>query len=158
MSLDITKRSGFVLRLFSLAAFSCMVLFAGLVVLENEELGKLVPPSPVRTLAILFAYIVAIITFNYALAAKGRNFMGWQNEALIMVGFILLFVGMFLPHGFPQSEIIRTESWIPFRSREDVMLKANWGYSVISAFALPFFYFAWQGIKEMPLWKSDKYI
>lgn len=106
MSLDVTKKSGFVLRMLSLSAFSCMILFAGIVVIQNEELGKIIPPSTARTLSIFFGYIVAMITFNYALAVKGRNFMGWKNEALIMLGFIVIFVGMFLPHAFPSSEVV----------------------------------------------------
>ncbi len=155
MSLDITKRSGFVLRMLSLIAFSCMVLFAGIVVIQNEELGKLIPPSTARTLSIFFAYIVAMITFNYTLAVKGRNFMGWKNEALIMIGFIFAFVGMFLPHAFPTSEVIATESWIPFSSEEITHLKANWVYASISFLAVPVLYLAWKGINKMPLWSSS---
>ena len=156
MSLDVTKRSGFVLRMLSLIAFSCMVLFAGIVVMQNEELGKIVPPSTARTLSIFFAYIVSMITFNYALATKGRNFMGWKNEALIMIGFIVAFVGMFLPHAFPTSQVIMTESWIPFSTKEATQLKANWVYALVSLISLPFFYKAFQGIMAMPLWKSTK--
>ncbi|MCE8004408.1 hypothetical protein [Billgrantia ethanolica] len=156
MSLDVTKRSGFVLRLFSLAAFSCMVLFAGIVVIQNEELGKLIPPSTARTLSILFAYIVAMTTFNYALAAKGRNFMGWKSEIFIMSGFAVTFVGMFLPHAFPSSQVVVTESWIPFSSKENTFLKPSWFYAPISFIALPLFYKSWREIRDMPLWQSSK--
>src|SRR5690606_13796302 len=90
VSREITRRAGFALRMLSLGAFSCMALFAALVVIQNEELAKLVPVSTARTLSILFAYIVAMITFNYALAIKGRNFMGWKSESLVMLGFILV--------------------------------------------------------------------
>nr|WP_156889269.1 hypothetical protein [Halomonas sp. 1513] len=153
MSLDVTKRSGFILRMLSLVSFSCMILFAGIVVIQNDELGKIFPPSTARTLAILFAYIVAMITFNYALATKGRNFMGWENEALIMIGFVIIFVGMFLPHAFPSSEVIRSESWIPFSSKEVTKLKPNWMYALVSLMAIPFLYKAWRGIRAMPLWR-----
>lgn len=40
--------------------------------------------------------------------------MGWKNEALIMLGFIVIFVGMFLLRAFPSSEVVVDESWIPF--------------------------------------------
>lgn len=155
MSLDVTKRSGFVLRMLSLSAFSCMILFAGIVVIQNEELGKIIPPSTARTLSIFFGYIVAMITFNYALAVKGRNFMGWKNEALIMMGFIFTFVGMFLPHAFPSSEVVVDESWIPFSSEETTHLKANWMYALVSLLSLPFLHLAWKGISQMPLWRSN---
>jgi uncharacterized membrane protein len=153
MSRDDTKTAGFMLRMLSLVAFSCMILFAGIVVIQNEELGKLIPPSIARTLTILFAYIVAMITFNYALAMKGRNFMGWKNEMLIMIGFILVFLGMFLPHAFPTSEVKVTEGWFSFFSKEYTQLKANWFFAVISLLALPFFFKAWKGIRAMPLWQ-----
>jgi hypothetical protein len=154
MSLEVAKRSGFVLRMLSLMAFSCMVLFAGIVVIQNEELGKLIPPSTARTMSILFAYIVAIATFNYTLAAKGRNFMGWKNEALIMLGFFAVFVGMFLPHAFPTSQVIVSESWIPFSAKETTHLKANWAYAPISLIAIPFVYKAWAGVRAMPIWSK----
>ncbi|MFO7818270.1 MAG: hypothetical protein R6V39_11420 [Desulfovibrionales bacterium] len=154
MSLDVTRRSGFILRMLSLVAFFCMILFAGIVVIQNDELGKIIPPSTERTLSIFFAYIVVMITFNYALAVKGRNFMGWKNEALIMIGFILVFVGMFLPHAFPTSELVVTESWIPFSSTETEHLKANWAYAPIAILSIPFFYKAWIEIRAMPLWTA----
>lgn len=156
MSLEVTKRAGFVLRILSLMAFSCMILFAGIVVVQNEELGKLVPPSTARTLSILFAYIVAMMTFNYALAIKGRNFMGWRNEAYIVVGFMFLFVGMFLPHAFPTAKIVVTESWIPFSSKKETTFKADWRFSLVSVLSILFFYKAWRGISSMPLWKLVK--
>lgn len=154
MSLNSTKRAGFILRLFSLAAFSCMVLFAGIVVVQNEELGKLLPPSTSRTLAILFGYVVAILTFNYALGLKGRNFMGWKNEALLVGGFIVVFIAMFLPHAFPIQEVVVSDSWIPFRSEENTHLKPNWKLAWGCLLALPLFIKSWMGIKSMPLWAS----
>lgn len=133
-----------------------MALFAGIVVIENEELGKLVPPSTFRTMAILFGYILAMLTFNYALGVKGRNFMGWKNEAAIMTGFILVFTALFLPFAFPVSESVVTESWIPFRSEESVHFKPNWLFALIAGFALPLFVKAWLGIRAMSLWKGPQ--
>lgn len=156
MTLSNTKSSGFVLRMLSLLAFSCMILFAGIVVIQNQELGKLIPPSTPRTLVILFAYIVSMITFNYALAAKGRNFMGWKNEFFIMLGFIIVFIGMFLPHAFPNADTVKTESWIPFMKDEVTHLKANWYYALISLLGLPFFYKAWQGVRVLPVWNDHR--
>lgn len=37
MNLDVTKRSGFVLRILSLSAFSCMILFAEIVVIQMKS-------------------------------------------------------------------------------------------------------------------------
>ncbi len=155
MSLDSIKRTGFILRLFSLAAFSCMVLFAGIVVIQNGELEKLLPPSTARTLAILFGYVVAILTFNYALGLKGRNFMGWKNEAMLIIGFVIVFIAMFLPHAFPMQEVVVSESWIPFLPKEDTYLKPDWKLALIGVLALPFFIKCWMGIKSMPLWCSS---
>lgn len=146
MSREITRRAGFALRMLSLGAFSCMALFAALVVIQNEELAKLVPVSTARTLSILFAYIVAMITFNYALAIKGRNFMGWKSESLVMLGFILVFVGMFLPHAFPVSGVVETKSWLPFVSKQQLMFKPDWRYSGIAALSIPFLF---KGGKEI---------
>lgn len=79
--------------------------------------------------------------------------MGWKNEALIMIGFVIAFVGIFLPHAFPASQVIVTESWVPFSSKEVAHLKPNWAYMPVSFIAVPFIYKAWLGIRAMPLWK-----
>lgn len=142
--------------MLSLIPFSCMLLFAGIVVMQNNELDKIFPPSTARTLTILFGYIVAIISYNYALATKGNNFMGWKNEALIIIGFIIVFIGMFLPHAFPTTDIQVNQSWIPFMSSETEKFKPNWIYAIFTLLSLPFFYKAWQGIKRMPLWCDNK--
>lgn len=82
--------------------------------------------------------------------------MGWKNEAFIMLGFIVSFLGMFLPHAFPKTEVLVTESWVPFSSEEKEHYKANWTYALVSFLSLPFFYKAWTGIRSMPLWKTSK--
>ncbi|WP_194756639.1 hypothetical protein [Aliidiomarina indica] len=156
MSLAITKRSGFILRLLTICAFTCMMLFTAIVIVQNEELGKLVPPSTIRTLALMFGYIVALCTFNYAMAIKGRNFMGWQNELFIMLGFVIVFIAMFLPHAFPTNEVTRVDSWVPFMSKETFVLKANWKFAYILFLAVPFFMVAWKRIKELDLWKAKR--
>lgn len=154
MTLIMTKRSGFALRLMSLGAFSCMMIFAAIVVLQNAELEKVVPSSPARTMMLLFGYTLSIITFNYAMAIKGRNFMGWKIEAVTMIGAALVFSGIFLAHGFPVVKEVKSESWIPFISSQ--ISEPNWAWVWLSAAGLPFLAIALKMLRSLPLWAVDQ--
>lgn len=153
MSFIASKKAGYVLRMMSLGAFSFMMIFAAIVILQNDELTKIVPDTPARSMAIFFGYIVAIFGFNYASAIKGRNFMGWKVESLTMAGLLFLFAGIFFPQAFPTSEIIDSDSWIPFLGSEEVN-RPNYWYTMLSIPALPLFFSAASIVRKKRAWKE----
>lgn len=151
MSFIASKKAGYVLRMMSLGAFSFMMIFAAIMVLQNDELTKIIPDTPARSMAIFFGYIVAIFGFNYASAIKGRNFMGWKVESLTMAGLFFLFAGIFFSQAFPTSEIIKSNSWIPFLGSEEIK-KPNYWYTLLSVLALPLFFAAASLVRKKRAW------
>lgn len=153
MSFIASKKSSYILRLMSLSAFSFMMIFAAIVILQNEELKKIVPDTPIRSLAIFFSYIVAIFGFNYASAIKGRNFMGWKAEFLTITGLFFLFAGVFASQAFRSVDVVDSNVWIPFFSGSEVS-KPNYWYLLLSTPALPLFYFAADIVRKTRVWRE----
>ena len=157
MSLIASKKAGYILRLMSLGAFSFMMLFASIVILQNEELTKIVPDTPARSLAIFFGYIVAIFGFNYAAAIKGRNFMGWKAEFLTLTGLFFLFAGLFFSQAFRILETIDNNIWIPFFGSDEVS-KPNYWYALLTIPSLPLFFFAADIVRKTRIWKEGDFL
>lgn len=88
MSLSEFKKASFASRLMTLFALTLLFVFTALVLLENRELEKVFPHSLTRSLAILSGYCVAILSTNYFMALRGRNFIEWKLELLIAFNFI----------------------------------------------------------------------
>lgn len=153
MSFIASKKTGYILRMMSLCAFSFMMIFAAIVILQNYELTKIVPDTPFRSMAIFFGYIVAVFGFNYASAIKGRNFMGWKVESLTMLGLLFLFAGMFFSYAFPTSEIIKNDSWIPFLSPTYIN-KPNYWYALLAIPTFPLLFSAANIVRKSRVWKE----
>lgn len=152
---DVQTRSGFVLRMLSLLALACALLFTSLVILDNEELHKVIPPSPFRSLAIFFGYMVALISFNYISAARGKNFMGWKVEGAIALGFLFVFAGFYFPFAFAlETEIVSGGVAGLFQSAE-TETAPDWQYLWLAVLAVPAFAFAFWKLLSMPLWKES---
>lgn len=101
MSFGEPKKAAFAIRLVTLLAVTLLFVFSALVVLENKELHKLLPPTPTRALAILLGYCAAISSTNYAFALKGRNLTTWRLELLIVLNYAVFFAACVLPSLFP---------------------------------------------------------
>ena len=155
MSLEVSKRSGFVLRFLSLSAFAFTLLFAALVVMENRELEKLVPPSAFRSLALMCGYIVAIFGFNYAMAVRGRNFMGWKVEAAMIVGFVIIFVSLFLPFAFPNETEVESSGLTGLFGAAEIESEPRWAFSWLLLCSLPMFAYVYYKLRTMELWKRS---
>ncbi len=126
------KVASFAIRLVTLLAVTLLFVFSALVVLENKELHKLLPPTPVRSLAILLGYCAAISSANYAFALKGRNLTTWRLEMLIILNYMMFFAACVLPSLFP----ITTEPkwWQVLRSP---ISEPNWIFYGVLCLQLP---------------------
>jgi hypothetical protein len=103
MSFSEPKKAAFAIRLVTLLAATLLFVFSALVVLENKELHKLLPPTPMRAMAILLGYCAAISSANYAFALKGRNLTTWRLELLIVLNYAMFFAACVLPSLFPNT-------------------------------------------------------
>lgn len=148
MNLSDDRYSSFILRMLALVAFSLMVTFAAIVVLSNDALKELFPGSASRSLAIMFGYIVAIITFNYALAIKGNNLMPWKVELSMVVGVLAVFVAVFLPFAFSRYVVVESEGIFSFLRKGGEYAEPNWYYSIMGLLSFPFFYQVFLGLKR----------
>ena len=101
MSLSDFKKASFSYRLMTVLALTILFVFTALVLLENREIQKLLPHSNMRSFAILFGYCVAILSTNYFMALRGRNFIEWKIELLIAFNYVLLFSALTIPFLFP---------------------------------------------------------
>lgn len=144
-------RAGFVLRGLSLGAFSAMLLFASLVVLDNSEIEKVIPDSSFRSLSIMFGYIAAIFGFNYTMALRGDNFMGWKVEALVSLGFVFLLVSVFLAFAFPREVSSESSGLIGFFS-SDVKEEPRWAFAWLAILSVPSFLYAYLELRSMRVW------
>lgn len=114
MSLRETRKSSFVARIMTVLAITLTAIFSVLVVLGATEINKIFPNTPTRSLAILLGSIVPILTSNYFLAIRGRNFINWETELLISLNFILLYSVILLPWLFPLSVEAEHPWYMPF--------------------------------------------
>ncbi len=147
------KRVGFLMRILNVFAFSCMALFMALVVVENTELNKLLPPSPERTVAVLLAYTVAIITFNYTLALRGKNLLDWRTELYVILGLVSSLAAIFLT--FALRTYVETKIWrIPFASNPEPDSRPTLTFLLLLIPAIALFYLAWRRAKSHPIWQS----
>lgn len=115
MNLSEFKKASFASRLMTLFALTLLFVFTALVLLENRELEKVFPHSLTRSLAILSGYCVAILSTNYFMALRGRNFIEWKLELLIAFNFILFFSALTLPWLFPVFGETPGPWWQPWR-------------------------------------------
>lgn len=101
MRINEFKKASFASRLVTLFAVVLMFIFSALVILDNNELKKILPHSPARSLALFFGYCFAILSTNYLMALRGRNLIDWKSEILISINFMLFFSAWTLPWLFP---------------------------------------------------------
>lgn len=154
MSLERKRRSGFVLRMLGLCAFSCALVFSGIVVLENEELNKLVPPGAAKSMAMIFGYLVAMVSFNYLMAIRGGNFMGWKIELSMMLGLAALFIAILVAFAFPQSQSVRAEGVRGLVGLTVVDSRPNWTFLWGGVLAIPLLAYSFRELTKLPLWQS----
>lgn len=132
-----------------------MLLFAAIVVLDNAEIEKIFPSSNARTLLLMFGYIVAIMSFNYVMGLRGRNFMGWKVELALVSLFVFLFLAVFLPFGFPQLTENRDGGFAGFFETTSVDIAPEWAWSWIGVSALPLaVYIIWK-LRRLKLWERS---
>ena len=115
MSLSEFKKASFASRLVTLFALTLLFVFTALVLLDNREVEKIFPHSFIRSLAILFGYCVAILSTNYFMAIRGRNFIHWKLEILIALNYVLFFSACTLPWLFPIFAESASPWWQPWR-------------------------------------------
>lgn len=153
---DIRKRSGFVLRMMMVLALTCAFLFTALVLLENEEIAKIIPHSPFRTLSLFFGYIVGILAYNYLSANRGRNHMGWKIEACLMLSVIIVFAAFYFTFAFP-SEVAETSN-VAFGlfERTSYDSEPNWTIAWFSLLAVFPSGYSLYKLSRMPLWKDSQ--
>lgn len=136
MSISEFRKSSFVNRLITLLSITILLVFTALVAIENKELEKLLPPSKSRSLALLFGYTVAILSSNYLMAIRGRNFTNWKTELLISFNYVWLFSTILLPWLFPISVDIDTPWYKPFSDSTE---------------RVPNFWFLFMGMVQIPV-------
>jgi len=101
MSYSEIKKSSFAYRILTALAITLLFVFSALLILDNEELQKILPHSPMRSFTILLAYSSAILSSNYFLALRGRNLTDWRTELMIASNYIIFFSAWTLPWLFP---------------------------------------------------------
>lgn len=154
MNTEVNKKSGFVLRFLSLPPLTCGFLFLGIVIVSNSELQKIIPESPFRSLSIMFFYIVAIMSFNYMLALRGQNFMGWKVEGAIVTFFAFIFASFFLPYCFPLNVEVEAGGLIGWIGATDVQQKPNWAFLWFLLPSIIFIIYAYLKLRKMDLWNN----
>ena len=111
MRINEYSQASFVSRLTIVFALTLLLIFTALLVLENNELRKLIPHGPLRSFVILFGYSLTILTTNYLMALRGRNLIQWRTELLISTNYILFFAGATLPWLFPTALDSHPQWW-----------------------------------------------
>lgn len=104
MPLSEGRYTSIIMRLVTLLAFTLFYIFSGLVVIENRQLHKLLSPTFARSMMILVGYCLAVISVNYALALRAKNFTNWRTELTFVAFFVVLVAGGLAGHLFPLVE------------------------------------------------------
>ena len=113
MKINDNFRASFASRILFVFALTLLFIFTALLVLENKELQKFVPSSPLRSIALICGYSVAILSANYLMAIRGNNLTNWQAELLISLNFIIFLASATLPWLLPIVTETKCEWWKP---------------------------------------------
>lgn len=151
---DVTKRSGYVLRLLTVAALTAAFLFTALVLLDNDELTKIVPHTPFRSAAILFGYVVGLMSFNYFAAFRARNFMGWKVEATTILIFVVIFASFYSVYAFPTEHEISSGVFFGLLERSEYQNNPNWYFLAGLLAAIPLCGYVYNSLRSMELWSD----
>lgn len=108
--------AGIIMRLTSLAFFALVCIFTGMVLVENHELQKMLPPTVARSMMLLFGYCGAIISLNYFLAIRAENFTDWRTELSLIIFFVVLVFGWLGGYLFPLTITVAVPWWKPWAS------------------------------------------
>lgn len=146
MSFSEFRKSSFVSRLVTLLAITVLLVFTALVVIENKELEKLLPPSTFRSLALLLGYTVVILSSNYLMANRGRNFTIWRTELLITFNYVWLFSAILLPWLFPLSVDIDKPWYKPFADSTETA--PNYWYLAMLVIQIPIAWLTFKKVKS----------
>jgi len=107
------RKASFASRILTVLALTIFFVFTALVAVDNNELEKIFPPSTVRSLSLLAGYSVAILSSNYLMAIRGKNFTFWKIEILISINFIIFFLAILSPWLFPLTIQLDTPWYKP---------------------------------------------
>lgn len=100
-----------ILRLTTLLAFSLLYVFAGMVIIENRELHKMLSPTVARSMMLLLGYCGAIVSMNYYLGIRAQNFTDWRTELLLISFFVVLVLGWLGGYLFPLTITVPAPFW-----------------------------------------------
>ncbi|MEA1969251.1 MAG: hypothetical protein U9N77_13680 [Thermodesulfobacteriota bacterium] len=151
------KKSGFVLRFLTLLPLTSGFLFFAIVIIDNNEIQKILPATPFRTLSLMFIYIATLMTYNYILGIKGDNLMEWKIESSIILAFGFVFAAFFLPFGFP-LEVEKDTSFIKsILGFANIQKKPDWFYLFLLLPATGFFIYGFYRLKTQLFEKQQTF-
>ncbi len=100
-----------VTRVLYLAVLTFCLIIGGFVLLENQELHKLLPLSVFVHLGVLGGQALALIKLNYWLALKGNNLTDATTELCLMLSGIFSCLSVLGPHMFLKQVGLETAGW-----------------------------------------------
>lgn len=103
-----------IMRITSLACAALVCIFAGIVLVENHELQKILPPTFARSMLILVGYFSAISALNYFLAVRAGNFTDWRTELSLVIFFVVFIFGWLGGYLFPLTMTTEGSWWRPW--------------------------------------------
>lgn len=135
MAISEEQFSSIILRLCTILAFSIFCVFAGMVLVENRELHKLLSPTVARSMMLLLGYCVAIISMNYYLAIRAQNFTDWRTELSFICFFVVLVIGWLGGYLFPLTIKVPAPFWKLWASES--MYSPNYSFMLIWLLLIP---------------------
>ena len=93
------------------AILTAVLVVGGFVFLENIELHKLIAPTPFVRIGVLLGQFLALISANYFLAIKGKNFTDAKTELLIVFAGGFTCVSILGPHMFLRQVGVNAAPW-----------------------------------------------
>lgn len=100
----------FVSRIIVLSMTSLVFSIGVRIVLENEQLTKLIPRSVAREFLLVFAPLVSLMVIHYTLAVKSFGMRSIQTEGLVYFFCASIFLTITLAYFFGQSVVLPPEN------------------------------------------------
>lgn len=103
---DENRFIGIIHRIFNLIVLSFVLIYGAKVIMENNQITKLLPATQTRSLLILSGSYFSIVMYNYIMASKGSNFTNLSTElAIILINWILI-MGYVGPDFFKMERVV----------------------------------------------------
>ncbi len=152
----------FVARIIVLATTSLALSIGARIVLQSDELTKLVPRTPLREFMILFAPLVSLMALHYTLAVKSFGMRSLKTEGMVYAFCASLFLAITLAYFFGKSVEVHLNDcpWWKLRGCNGSMMhKDNYFWSAVitlAGFGALFLALTREKILEPRSWPSSK--